>query len=87
MAKKPPAARATPIKEAHHVLQDALLRAGKNEAGRHGEIAKALGVPPSMLYKWREPTTQGSGQPNPLQRTALLIELTLLLGRSMPLTT
>jgi hypothetical protein len=76
MAKKPPASRATPIKEAHHVLQDALLRAGKNEAGRHGEIAKALGVSPSMLYKWREPTAQGSGQPNPLQRTALLIELT-----------
>ena len=29
-----------------------------------------------MLYKWREPAEKGSGQPNPLHRTALLIDLT-----------
>jgi hypothetical protein len=81
MAKKPPVPRRTPIKEAHHVLQDALLKAGQgggkdNQLNKHGEIAKSLGVSPSMLYKWREPAEKGSGQPNPLHRTALLIELT-----------
>ena len=82
MAKKPPAPRRTPVKEAHHVLQDALLKAGQGGEGKdgqlrkHGEIAKSLGVSPSMLYKWREPAEQGSGQPNPLHRTALLIDLT-----------
>ena len=81
MAKKPPAARRTPVKEAHHVLQDALLKAGQGggqdgQLSKHGEIAKSLGVSPSMLYKWREPAEKGSGQPNPLHRTALLIDLT-----------
>jgi len=82
MAKKPPAPRRTPVKEAHHVLQDALLKAGQGGDGKdgqlskHGEIAKSLGVSPSMLYKWREPAEKGSGQPNPLHRTALLIDLT-----------
>ena len=82
MAKKPPAPRRTPIKEAHHVLQDALLKAGQGDGAKdrqlstHGTIAKSLGVSTSMLYKWREPATQGSGQPNPLHRTAQLIELT-----------
>ena len=81
MAKKPPAPRRTPVKEAHHVLQDALLKADKGGAkdgqlGKHSAIAKSLGVSPSMLYKWREPAAQGSGQPNPLHRTALLVDLT-----------
>jgi hypothetical protein len=76
MAKKPPAPRRTPVKEAHHVLQDALLKAGEKEAGKHAVIAKSLGVSASMLYKWREPAEKGSGQPNPLYRTALLIDLT-----------
>jgi len=81
MAKKPPAPRRTPVKEAHEVLQDALLKAGQGagkdgQLSKHGEIAKSLGVSPSMLYKWREPAKQGSGQPNPLHRTALLLELT-----------
>ncbi len=81
MAKKPLAPRRTLVKEAHHVLQDALLKAGQgggkdSQLNKHGEIAKSLGVSPSMLYKWREPATQGSGQPNPLHRTALLVDLT-----------
>lgn len=29
-----------------------------------------------MLYKWRQPAAHGSGQPNPLHRTAQLIALT-----------
>lgn len=77
MAKKPPLPRRTNVKEAHHVLQDALAKAGNAAPPRkHAEIAKSLGVSASMLYKWREPAEQGSGQPNPLHRTALLIDLT-----------
>lgn len=84
MRKKPPAPRRTHVKEAHLVLQDALLHAGRAEVAagkaaqsqKHAGVAKALGVSTSMLYKWREPTKQGSGQPNPLERTALLIEAT-----------
>ena len=81
MAKKPPAPRRTHVKEAHEVLQDALLKADQGVAKegqltKHTEIAKSLGVSPSMLYNWREPAERGSGQPNPLHRTALLIDLT-----------
>jgi transposase-like protein len=78
MAKKPPSPRRSPVKEAHHVLQDALIKAGQGSGkeNQHGDIAKSLGVSASMLYKWREPAEKGSGQPNPLHRTALLIDLT-----------
>jgi len=80
MPKKPAAPRRSRIKEAHHVLEDALRMAGEARAGDqaqvHGQVARSLGVSPSMLYKWREPADQGSGQPNPLQRTAQLIVLT-----------
>ena len=60
------------------MLQDALIKAGQGSGkeSQHGEIAKSLGVSASMLYKWREPAEKGSGQPNPLHRTALLIDLT-----------
>jgi transposase-like protein len=80
MPKKPVAPRRSRIKEAHHVLEDALRKAGEDRPGDqaqvHGQVAKSLGVSPSMLYKWREPAEQGSGQPNPLHRTAQLIVLT-----------
>jgi transposase-like protein len=80
MPKKPPAPRRSAVKEAHHVMEDALRKAGEaladDRASAHGRIAKLLGVSPSMLYKWREPADQGSGQPNPLQRTAQLIQAT-----------
>ena len=86
MAKKPPAPRRTHVKEAHLVMQEALLRSGrKNPASpqtkgpqlnAHQAIATALGVSTSMLYKWREPAEKGSGQTNPIERTALLIEAT-----------
>ena len=62
------------------MMEDALRKAGEALAGdrsaAHGRIAKVLGVSPSMLYKWREPADQGSGQPNPLHRTAQLIQAT-----------
>jgi hypothetical protein len=80
MPKKPTPPRRSPIKEAHHVLEDALRKAGEGQAGdraaAHGIVAKTLGVSASMLYKWREPADQGSGQPNPLHRTAQLIQAT-----------
>ncbi|MGA0134557.1 MAG: phage regulatory CII family protein [Opitutales bacterium] len=68
------------VKPAHAVVRDALLRGGEGAGGRqleaHAAIAKAVGVSTSMLYKWREPSTHGSGQPNPLERAALLLEAT-----------
>lgn len=85
MRKKPPAPRRTHVKEAHTVVQEALLLVGKKAAASgvkndqtqsHAGVAKALGVSTSMLYKWREPSALGSGHPNPLERTARLIEAT-----------
>ncbi|MEI7650399.1 MAG: phage regulatory CII family protein [Verrucomicrobiota bacterium] len=83
MPKKPPAPRRTHVKEAHLVLQDALLKVGAAadrskgaQQKAHAEVAKKLGVSTSMLYKWREPAEKGSGHPNPLERTAILIEAT-----------
>ena len=84
MRKKPPAPRRTHVKEAHLVLQDALLYVDRKtdaatksaQSQKHAGVAKALGVSTSMLYKWREPAEKGSGQPNPLERTARLIEAT-----------
>lgn len=85
MSKKAPAAKRTHVKEAHAVMQEALLRAGDAPAGAtakgaqveaHQRIAAAVGVSPSMLYKWREPATGGSGHANPLERVAKLIVAT-----------
>ncbi|NBR42453.1 MAG: hypothetical protein EBU04_06205 [Verrucomicrobia bacterium] len=79
MPKKPAAKQKTHIKSAHSVVQDALLLNGQKDRTRlqaHAEVAKELGISASMLYKWREPTSQGSGHPNPLERTARLIEVT-----------
>lgn len=68
------------------MVQDALLHAGRRHAEpagpksaqlqSHASVAQALGVSTSMLYKWREPAQLGSGHPNPLERTARLIEAT-----------
>jgi len=85
MSKKAPSPRRTHIKEAHTVMQEALLHVGDSPAAAggknaqvaaHKRVASAVGVSASMLYKWREPAEKGSGQPNPLHRTALLIDLT-----------
>jgi len=83
MPKKPTATRRTHVKEAHHVLQDALLQVGDTanrtkgaQQKAHADVAKKLGVSTSMLYKWREPAEKGSGHRNPLERTAILIEAT-----------
>jgi transposase len=81
MRKKPPATRQTYVKKPHEVVQDALLLSGRQggpdeQLQAHDRIAKALGVSASMLYKWRQPAERGSGSPNPLERTAQLIEAT-----------
>ncbi len=68
------------MKPAHEVVRAALLHVGAKADGRqleaHAQVAGAMGVSTSMLYKWREPSAHGSGQPNPLERAALLLEAT-----------
>ncbi|MFM2132458.1 MAG: phage regulatory CII family protein [Opitutales bacterium] len=80
MPGKPKAARRKHVKPAHEVVRDALLLVGRQADGHqleaHAAVAGALGVSTSMLYKWREPSSHGSGQPNPLERAALLLEAT-----------
>lgn len=78
MRKKAPAPRRTHVKEAHIVFQEALLHVGvgRTQSAAHQKIAEQVGVSASMLYKWREPATSGSGQPNPLERVANLIVAT-----------
>lgn len=75
MSKKAPSPRRTHVKEAHTVMQEALLHVGDGttQSAAHKHIAKHMGVSASMLYKWREPASSGSGQPNPLERVANLI--------------
>jgi len=64
MSKKAPSPRRTHIKEAHTVMQEALLHVGGSPAvaggknaqvAAHKRVASAVGVSASMLYKWREP--------------------------------
>lgn len=86
MSKKSKAARQTHVKEAHVVVQEAIIHAGKFPGARlsdsaqldaHKKIADAVEVSTSLLYKWREPPKgKGSGQPNPLDRVAKLIVAT-----------
>lgn len=41
------------------------------------ELASALGLSVSMIYKWAEPSGEvGSGTPNPLERIAALLKIT-----------
>ena len=40
------------------------------------QIAEALGVSVSLVYKWAEPPEQGSGAPNPLDRVDELLQTT-----------
>lgn len=84
MPAKPRPHRTTPIKESHHVIQEALLLAGKKSSSKstssqlhaHQSIAQALGVSTSMLYKWREPSTRDKAPSNPLDRVATLLTAT-----------
>jgi hypothetical protein len=83
MAKKSSPPKDSHTKESHLVIQDALLHLGKISGSKkktqqevHREIAKTLNISPAMLYKWREPSSKGSGHPNPLDRVALLITAT-----------
>lgn len=85
MSKKAPAPRRTHVKEAHTVMQEALLHVGEASAkvggknvqvDAHQRVAAAVGVSASMLYKWREPADRGSGHTNPLERVAKLLAAT-----------
>lgn len=56
------------------------LRGAVKEVGVK-RVAAALGVSTSLVYKWCERSknadgTQGSGTPNPLDRLAMLVEIT-----------
>jgi len=63
-------ASVTPM-ESHDVLRLAL------EKGSPKEIAAAMGVSLSLVYKWAQPDeNEGSGVANPLDRIAQLFELT-----------
>jgi hypothetical protein len=58
--------------EAHEILREAL------EKHSPKEVAAALGVSLSLVYKWAQPPEcegAGSGVTNPLERTAALIQL------------
>ena len=57
--------------ESHDVLRLAL------EKSNPKEVASAMGVSLSLVYKWAQPDDKdGSGVPNPLDRIAQLFELT-----------
>lgn len=85
MSKKAASPHRTHIKEAHTVMQEALLHVGSSPAAAggknaqvaaHKRVASAVGVSASMLYKWREPAERGSGHTNPLERVVKLIVAT-----------
>jgi hypothetical protein len=83
MARKLPQRPKTRIRRAHEVVDDALRAAGDRAAAAgatrqaaHAEVAGKLGISTSLLYKWREPADNGSGQPNPLERAAQLAAAT-----------
>jgi len=59
--------------EAHEILRDALEKVSPKE------VAEALGVSLSLVYKWAQPPEcegAGSGMKNPLERAAKLVRAT-----------
>ena len=59
--------------ESHEVLKEAFDSPDTSPK----EIASELGVSLSLVYKWAQPNSEtGSGSRNPLDRIAMLIELT-----------
>jgi hypothetical protein len=58
--------------ESHQLLREVL------QSGNAKEIASALGLSLSMVYKWAEPVGEGSGSgtSNPLDRVATLLKVT-----------
>lgn len=83
MARKSSHRPKTAVRQSHEVIEDALRAAGDRTVAAGGtrqaaqeSVARQLGVSTSLLYKWREPPSGGSGQPNPLERTAQLMAAT-----------
>lgn len=56
--------------ESHEVLRDVLKKTSAKQ------IASDLGLSLSLIYKWAEPPTEGSGANNPLDRVEQLIKST-----------
>ena len=56
--------------QSHELLREVF------EKKRHKEVAADLELSTSMIYKWSEPNTAGSGTGNPLDRIEALIEST-----------
>lgn len=56
--------------QSHEVLRDVLRE------GNAKEIAVAMGLSLSLIYKWAEPAEAGSGTANPLDRIEALIRCT-----------
>ncbi len=56
--------------ESHEVLRDVLKTTSAKQ------IASDLGLSLSLIYKWAEPPTEGSGANNPLDRVGQLIDST-----------
>lgn len=70
---KPPGLATLGAMESHEVLKLALA----NPAASPKQIAAALGVSLSLVYKWAQPPSgAGSGSKNPLDRVAELMALT-----------
>ena len=55
--------------ESHEILRDVFARVGTKQA------AAELGLSLSMVYKWAEPPGRQSGAANPMDRVAVLMQL------------
>ena len=56
--------------QSHELLREVF------EKKKPKEIAADIGLSPSMIYKWGEPNTSGSGIDNPLDRVEALLKST-----------
>ncbi len=56
--------------QSHELLREVF------EKKRPQEVAEALGLSPSIIYKWAQPQQAGSGVANPLDRVGALLQCT-----------
>jgi hypothetical protein len=59
-----------PVMQSHEVLREVIQK------GNAKEIAAAMGLSLSLIYKWAEPAEVGSGAANPLDRVEALVRCT-----------
>ena len=55
--------------QSHELLKDVLQKTGAKQ------VAAEMGLSLSLIYKWAEPATEGSGAANPLDRVEQLLKL------------